>query len=147
MRKERQWLPFQGMPVTKGSRHHSLCLDCCLPYEESDPPVCCRTEPLRYFCSQSSQRLSWYPRVKEVGKARFIYSTLSLLTVSTKAVPLKYFWIIFVVCSTPPLSIALRHLWRCCSGLSAEGGSQGQKINALTHLFMCMQLTKEKMLN
>lgn len=120
MRKEEQWMPFRGMSVTRGSRHHNLCLVCCLPCEKSDSSVCCRIEPLRHSCSQFSEWLSWYPHVREGGKALFSYSTLSLLTVSTKAVPLKNFWIIFVVCSRPHLSIALRHLWRCCAGLSAE---------------------------
>lgn len=46
MRKERQWILFQGMSVTKGSRHHGFYLDSYLPYEERDPFICWRTEPV-----------------------------------------------------------------------------------------------------
>lgn len=46
MRKEKQWVHFQGMSVTKRIRQYGFYLDSYLPYEDSDPSVYLRTEPM-----------------------------------------------------------------------------------------------------
>lgn len=146
--EKRQWLPFQEISVTKGSRHNSLCLDCFLPCEESDPSVCCRTESLRHSCSQSSEWLSRYPHVRKGERHPSVTQLCHFwlcLQGSTSEIFLNYFCCLQYTTFEHSLEGSVKMLLWCISRGRKPGTEN--KFLAISIVHMCIQLAKTEMLN